>query len=157
MKRISILLAVLALSLVFITSCAEDGVSFEDAKSALFDAEALSKTIVYEPDGENALDADYFEYYFSDGSLSELVEDYVYFTSETTSVCEAGVFKVKDKKAEAALEAMPLYRWKKRMNGAARKRDRTAVGMPNDVLCAEKLCACVNILPISKKAKAEQK
>ena len=63
----------------------------------------------------------------------------------------------KMKKAEAALEAMPLYRWKKRMNGAARKRDRTAVGMPNDVLCAEKLCACVNILPISKKAKAEQK
>ncbi len=105
-KLISAALIILTL---FLVSCKEEGLkesdySIADKKASLSALEVLSETIIYEKDGENALDGDYFEYYFGDASLLEGVSDYIYYTSATTSVCEVGIFKVKDDDTKTALE-----------------------------------------------------
>ena len=114
MKRI--IIATLILLALFLSSCNKEEVentndntitasdiSIENTKNELSSLDALSETIVYSKGSENALDEDYFDYYFSDSSLLEDISDYVYFTSATTSVCEAGVFKVKDAETKEAL------------------------------------------------------
>lgn len=105
-KLISFALILLTLLAV---SCKEEGIKESDyspsAKEAELSAlEVLSDTIVYRKGSDNVLDEDYFEYYFGDASLLEGVSDYIYYTSATTSVCEAGVFKVKDDETKESLE-----------------------------------------------------
>ena len=65
----------------------------------------LDDTILYSKDSENKLDADYFEYYFGASDLLEGITDYFFYTSATTSVSEAGAFKVKDSDTAKALLA----------------------------------------------------
>ena len=72
-------------------------------KDTLATSPALADTIIYAPETENVLDEDYFDYYFGSSELLSGISDYVYFTSATTAVREAGVFKVKDEKTKNAL------------------------------------------------------
>ena len=109
MKRyFAVILAVLA---VFAVSCNKNEenewtkserspVSLE---SELSELDVLSNTIVYKTDGENVLDADYFAYYFGDEELLDGIEEYIYYTSATSTVSEVGVFKVKDEKTAQSL------------------------------------------------------
>ena len=105
-KLISVALVILTL---FAVSCKEEGLkvsdySVADKKAELSALELLAETIIYEKDGENVLNSDYFEYYFGDSALLEGISDYIYYTSATTSVCEVGIFKVKDGETKTALE-----------------------------------------------------
>ena len=71
----------------------------------------LDDTILYSQNSENKLDHDYFEYYFGNSDLFDGISDYFFFTSATTSVSEAGAFKVKDSDtAKALLEAFDTRR-----------------------------------------------
>lgn len=71
----------------------------------------LDDTMLYSDDGENKLDEDYFEYYFGNSDLLIGITDYFFYTSATTSVSEAGAFKVKDSDtAKALLEAFDTRR-----------------------------------------------
>ncbi len=114
MKKI--IIATLILLALFLSSCNKEEVentndntitasdiSIENTKNELSALDALSETIIYSPNSENSLDEDYFDYYFANSTLLEGIKDYVYFTSATTSVCEAGVFKVKDAETKEAL------------------------------------------------------
>ena len=110
MKKI--IIATLILLALLLCSCnekteeksfTESEASIEAYENELTLLDALKDTIVYSPKGENALDKDYFDYYFSNGALLEKISDYVYFTSATTTVCETGVFKVKDEATKNAL------------------------------------------------------
>lgn len=110
MKKI-IIVTLILLSLV-LSSCnektevkdfTESNISIETYEKDLTLLDALSETIVYSPKSENSLDKDYFDYYFGNGDLFDSVSDYVYFTSATTSVCETGVFKVKNEDTKNAL------------------------------------------------------
>ena len=95
MKRIILTIFALLLCAVCVTGCAKEAKPFDDIKADLEGLEVLSDTIKYTPDGENKLDADYLDYYFGNSDL--VAEDYIFFTSSGTSVCEVGVFKVSDK------------------------------------------------------------
>lgn len=71
----------------------------------------LDDTMLYSEDSDNKLDADYFEYYFGNSELLENITDYFFVTSATTSVSEAGAFKVKDSDtAKALLDAFDTRR-----------------------------------------------
>lgn len=104
-------IALLLLVFVFV-SCSNDSekqnftesdYSIKDTVENLSTFALLSDTILYLPDGENVLDADYFDYYFGKSELLENISDYAYYTSATTAVCEVGIFKVKDSDTKDAL------------------------------------------------------
>ncbi|MBQ7897091.1 MAG: DUF4358 domain-containing protein [Clostridia bacterium] len=110
-KLIVITLIFLALLLV---SCnkeekpADNGITISEISPVTFTEElsgldVLSETILYTPSSDNALDEDYFDYYFGNKELLEKISDYAYYTSATTSVCEVGIFKVKDTEAKENL------------------------------------------------------
>ena len=110
MKKL-IIITLILLSLI-LSSCnekeeeklfAESNISVETYEKDLALLDILNETIIYSPKGENTLDKDYFDYYFANGDLFDKVSDYVYFTSATTSVCETGIFKVKDEETKKAL------------------------------------------------------
>ena len=113
MKKIFlVILALLALTLVACdkeekapekSSFTESEISVSAIAKSLSDSDALADTIIYKNGGENPLDEDYFDYYFGNSALLSDVTDYVYYTSATTSVCEAGVFKVKNEETRDAL------------------------------------------------------
>ncbi len=101
MKNILKLILVATSLLLVLVSCKEETVNTEEADIAgirerLEELDATENTIAYSKDGENILDADYMEYYFGDPALLDGIEDYVYYTSATTSVNEIGVFKFSD-------------------------------------------------------------
>ncbi len=111
MKKLLILVLTAVMIISLISCTKEEGKeTFETSSYApserletLKGLEALSDTIVYEP-SENPIN-DYFDYYLGISELPEGVVDYVYFTSASTSVREAGVFKVADKKTADTLLA----------------------------------------------------
>ena len=59
--------------------------------------------IVYQNGSEKVLDSDYLEYYFGNSGLLDGVSEYIFVTSPTTNVNEAGVFKVTSAAAKKAL------------------------------------------------------
>ncbi|MBE6700899.1 MAG: DUF4358 domain-containing protein [Ruminococcaceae bacterium] len=115
MKKITILLLLLTLIFTFnLVSCNKEENSentaievsdyaFETVVESLLNEDVLSNVISYTKDGENVLDADYFEYYFSDPALLEGISEYFYCTSATTSVSEVGIFQVKDSDTKESL------------------------------------------------------
>ena len=117
MKKILVIfLAIFAITLV---SCNKEEVknntlpqnSINMINAENFVGGFLEDTILYSERGENALDADYFEYYFGNAGLLEGITDYFFYTSATTSVSEAGAFKVKNEEtAKAMLEAFDTRR-----------------------------------------------
>lgn len=98
MKNILKLILIATALLTLLISCNSDEKSVDIATitDSLNKLEAVENTIIYSKDGENTLDADYMEYYFGDPALLDGIEDYVYYTSATTSVNEIGVFKFSD-------------------------------------------------------------
>ncbi len=113
MKKI-IAVTLILLSLI-LASCNKDeekpqdnGITVSDVSASSFTAglsglDVLSETILYTPASDNVLDEDYFDYYFGNKELLEKISDYAFYTSATTSVCEVGVFKVKDSEAKESL------------------------------------------------------
>lgn len=77
--------------------------SIETVAQELLALPELSDGIVYRNGTDRVLDADYQEYYFGNGELLADGSEYVYIVSPTTSVCEAGVFKITSEEEKTAL------------------------------------------------------
>ena len=99
-KIISVLLVIIA---VFLVSCsdAESFVTTDYSVDAFSDA--IPDGIVYQNGSERELDGDFLDYYFGNKDLLLEVDSYVFITSPTTSVNEAGVFKITSESARETL------------------------------------------------------
>lgn len=105
MKKIILVLSVILA--LFLVSCdkSEDFVttdySVENTVNSLMST--FADGIVYQNGGERELDGDFLDYYFGNKELLSGVDSYVFITSPTTSVNEAGVFKVTSESARDTL------------------------------------------------------
>ncbi len=96
---------------IFLVSCGENEEKTEKLQESSINMSTtetavmglLDDTILYSENSDNKLDRDYFEYYFGNGDLLNGITDYFFYTSATTSVSEAGAFKVKDSDTAKAL------------------------------------------------------
>ena len=117
MKKL--LVAIFLIITLLLVSCGENEEKTEELQESSINittvetvvAGLLDDTMLYSDEGENKLDEDYFEYYFGVSDLLDGNTDYFFCTSATTSVSEAGAFKVKDSDtAKALLEAFDTRR-----------------------------------------------
>ena len=112
MKKIVLFVAAI-LCLVLLVSCSSDSkdgkitvtdYSVQTALENCLDSSVFPESpIVYRNGSEKEFDGDYLDYYFGNSNLLEGVYEYVYITSPTTNVCEAGVFKITTSSAKDAL------------------------------------------------------
>ena len=99
-KIISVLLVIIA---VFLVSCSDTESFVTTDYSVDAFADAIPDGIVYQNGSERELDGDFLDYYFGNKDLLLEVDSYVFITSPTTSVNEAGVFKITSESARDTL------------------------------------------------------
>ena len=113
MKRIILCVTALICLMLFVSCSSESGTEKKLDATDYSVQETLNRClesslfpgppIVYQNGSDKELDADYLECYFGSSSLLEDVTGYVFITSPTTDVNEAGVFKVTTESGRKAL------------------------------------------------------